>query len=191
MIAGDPQTLALESCISQAYANRGLLALGCFTVYVGGFRYGVDEPEATLLANSFDEVGRRIVSQGKHEVGFSLAPAAEIADAVIAGLYAETDEDESLFGLPRADFRSLLHARQIVWAPDGDEAFDDGSLILQFDIDDLVRVIGFRQAAGYVHAPETLRDITLPGQRFYDILRTWRQAFESDWGYRVGSDGNR
>jgi hypothetical protein len=191
VIAGDPQTLALKSCISQAYANRGLLALGCFTIYVGGFQYGVDEPEATLLANSFDEVGRRIVDQGEHGVDFSLAPAAEIADAVIAGIYAVTDEDESLFGLPRADFRSLLHARQIVWAPDGDAAFDDGSRILQFDIGDLVRVIGFRQASGYVHDPESLRDVTLPGKGFYDILCTWRQAFESDWRYRVGSDGSR
>jgi len=181
VIVGDTQTLALKSCITQSYPNRGLLALGCFTIYVGGFRYGVDDPEATLLANSFDEVGRRIVDQGKRKVAFSMAPAAEIADAAIAAVYADENDDELLFGLRRTDFRDLVYARRIVWAPDGAEAFDDGSRVLQLDVDDMVRVIGFRQASGYVHDPETLREIILQGERFYDILRTWRHKFEAEW----------
>jgi hypothetical protein len=60
MIVGEPQIFAIESGISRAYARLSLLALGFFVIHVGGRRYGVYEEEATMLANSFDEVRRRL-----------------------------------------------------------------------------------------------------------------------------------
>jgi hypothetical protein len=40
--------------------------------------------------------------------------------------------------------RDMIYSRHILWAPDGDAAFDDGSYILQFDVDERVRLIAFK-----------------------------------------------
>ncbi len=37
---------------------------------------------------------------------------------------------------------------KLMWAPDGDEAFDDGSYVLQIDSGSLVRLIGFKGTSG-------------------------------------------
>jgi hypothetical protein len=65
--------------------------------------------------------------------------------------------------------------------PDGDEAFDDGSFVLQFDVQDRVRLIAFRSGAGYVHDPDTLSDVWLPADDFYRVLEQWHQAFDREW----------
>ena len=45
-----------------------------------------------------------------------------------------------------------------MWAPDGDEPFDDASYVLQFDVKDRVRLIAFKSSEGYLHDPATLSD---------------------------------
>jgi hypothetical protein len=68
-----------------------------------------------------------------------------------------------------------------MWAPDGDEAFDDGSYVLQFDVEDRVRLIAFRSGEGYVHDPATLSDVWLPSDDFYGVLQEWLQSFDREW----------
>jgi hypothetical protein len=65
MMIGNPGIFAIESEISRAYERLGLRALGFFVLHVGGRRYGVYEPEATMLANSFDDVQERIASAAR------------------------------------------------------------------------------------------------------------------------------
>ena len=48
MIVGDTQVFAIESEITEAYASLGLRALGFFVIHVGGSRYGVYDPNATM-----------------------------------------------------------------------------------------------------------------------------------------------
>jgi hypothetical protein len=47
--------------------------------------------------------------------------------------------------MSEAQFTKTLHSNSLVWAPDGDEAFDDSSNVLQFDIADPVRLIAFKR----------------------------------------------
>jgi len=68
-----------------------------------------------------------------------------------------------------------------MWAPDDDEAFDDGSYVLQFDVEGRVRVIAFRSTEDYVHDPATLSDVWLPIQGFYGVLSQWRDASVREW----------
>ena len=90
---------------------------------------------------------------------------------------------KSYFGIPLPDFRSLFYStsKDRMWAPDGDQAFDDGSYVLQFDVNERVRVIAFRGGKGYRHAPDTLSDVWLPIDDFYGILQHWHDAFETEW----------
>ncbi|HEY4258760.1 MAG TPA: Imm42 family immunity protein [Schlesneria sp.] len=179
MMIGDPATFAIESRIATAYDGSGIQALGLFVIHVGGFRYGVYQDDASMLGNSFDEVGSRLARRGQHTAPFAALDAAAIADAYRGALYCEVHEDHYL-GLPRQDFENLIYDHQITWAPDGDECFDDGSYVLQFDVGDRVRLIAFR-TVDWLHDPATLRDVWLATDDYYGILKRWQDAFQVEW----------
>ena len=181
MIIGNPSIIGIESSITRAYERLSFRALGSFVIHVGGRCYGVKSPDATLLANSFDEVERRVAMRGSHTVPFATeADAGIIADSFRNAIYAERQQ-ESYFGIPRSEFSRMIHSRNIVWAPDGDEAFDDGSYVLQFDIGNRVRLVAFKCGQGYLHDPTTLSDQWLAGDDFYHVLQHWHDAFEAEW----------
>ena len=52
MMFGIQEIFGIESGVAQAYERLSFRALGFFVLHVGGMRYGVFEPDATLLANS-------------------------------------------------------------------------------------------------------------------------------------------
>jgi hypothetical protein len=183
MMIGNTALFAIESGITQAYDRPSLRALGFFVIHIGGRRYGVYKPDATMLACSFDEVTARIAARGNHVASFALeANAGEIADAFQAAIYAE-EQDESYFGIPLIAFRNVFYheGMDVMWSPDGDAAFDDGSFILQFDVEDRVRLIAFSCNEPYRHDPTTLRDVWLPAMDYYRVLREWVAAFEAEW----------
>ena len=75
-------------------------ALGFFVLHVGGNRYGVKAPTATMLGCSYDAVVRRIARRDQHCVAFaSESSAARIADAVSGALYCEGRQSETFFGM--------------------------------------------------------------------------------------------
>ncbi len=183
MLVGDTSEFAIESCISIAYEELGARALGYFVIHIGGRCYGVREPDASWLACSFGTVEERIAKRGAHTAPFAdEADAGKIADAYRDAIYAPDQENEKFFGLPHSEFRDCFYSKSLVWAPDGDEAFDDWSHVLQFDVKDCVRLIGFRSCKeGYHHDPAALSDVWLEADKFYNILQTWRDSFEAEW----------
>lgn len=183
MLIGRPEIFAIESGITVAYESLGMLAWGYFAIHVGGRVYGVREPDATLLACSFGGVGDRLAACGRHTAPFSTEPdAAEIANAFRSAIYAEEQED-SYFGLSLSDFSNYfsMQFQNLVWAPDGDEAFDDSSYVLQFDVQDRVRLIAFKCTPDSRHDPLTLADVWLPADVFYLTLAEWHEAFDREW----------
>ena len=61
------------------------------------------------------------------------AKAATIVAAVRGAVYELGRQSESFLGLPAKKFNELLVTSEVMWAPDGDAAFDDGGHVLQFD----------------------------------------------------------
>jgi Immunity protein 42 len=181
MIIGDQSVFAIESGITHAYERLSFRALGFFVIHINGRRYGVHSPNATMLACSFDEVGNRITRRGSHIASFATEPDAdEIANAVCHAIYASDQENTRFFGISRPEFHDLVYSNHLLWAPDGDEAFDDGSHVLQFDVKNRVRLIAFKNSEeGYDSS--TLNDMWFEGDKFYDILQRWRDAFETEW----------
>lgn len=116
-----------------------------------------------------------------------MSEGGKIADAFRDAVFAPDQEAASFFGMPQPVFHETLYARHLVWAPDGDEAFDDGSYVLRFDVGRQVRLIGFRRGDGNHHDPKTLRDVMIPADEFYGILAKWRALFLGEWasGTRV------
>jgi len=78
-----------------------LRALGFFLIYIDGQRYGVKKWDATMLANSFDEVGSRIARRGSHKPPFAMnANGDEVGYSIRRAIYDECAEDERFFGIP-------------------------------------------------------------------------------------------
>lgn len=185
MIAGDSSLFAIESGITKAYERLGLRAWGFFVIHIGGRSYGVRDPEATLLACSFDAVVERLARRGTHTAPFATEPdGGKIADAFREAEYAPAQRDKMFWGLSRTEFSEFFRSDRLLWAPDGDEAFDDSSFVLHFDVGDRVRLIAFRLRPwkeDYRHDPASLRDVWLEADAFYRILELWRVRFEAEW----------
>jgi hypothetical protein len=181
MIVGDRTGFAIESIITKAYSEVGLRALGLFAVHIRGCRFGVYDPEASLLANSFDAVQRRLASRGRHIARFSTNTGAEeIAKAVSFALYFECKGDR-LLGYDEKELAEMVYSRELLWIPDGDEAFDDGSYVVQFDVEDQVRLIAFNRLGSDPYDPATLTDFWLSADNFYGTLGEWQDQFVKEW----------
>jgi hypothetical protein len=180
MIVGNPRIFAIQSEITYAYER--LQALGFFVIHVMERCYGVNAPDGSMLGNSFDTVCSRIVDRGCHTASFALdADAGKIASSVSCAIYCDSDEDQLFFGMTKPQFTDLIYSNDLLWAPDGDEAFDDGSYVLQFDIGEMVRLIAFSRAINPIYDPESLREAWLSADEFYEILQNWRDNFKAEW----------
>jgi len=182
MTVGNDEIFAIEHGITCAYERPSFLALGYFNIHVGGVRFGVNEPDATAMANSVEEVSERIQRRGTHTAPFIAedASAAQIADSINHVIYAPDQEHRIFFGLSHRKFLDAIYRQHLIWAPDGDEAFDDGSTVIHIDVDDRVRLVAFR-TIGYDHDPKTLRELWISSDSFYKVLSNWRDAFQRDY----------
>lgn len=180
MTVGDTSTFAIESEITRAFEKPSWRGLGFFVIHVAGQSYGIKSPGQSMLACSFDEVGRRITERGTHQAPFAEAGAIEIADAYASAVYLDASGNETYFGMTKGQFTKTLCSNSLVWAPDGDEAFDDSSYVLQFDVGDRVRLIAFKRPNSLVD-PARLREVWLSSDAFYDALGEWRDTFMAEW----------
>lgn len=158
------------------------MALGFFTLIIQGRRFGVQEEDATMLANSYGEVCRRIAGRGRHTAPFGgTGNPYEIASSVVGVVYDEPPEMEGPLRKGYDELTDLVYKNRLVWAPDGDEAFDDGSHVLQLDVGDEVRLIAFKRFDDRPFDPVSLVDQRLSIDEFYSILEDWRDGFVSEW----------
>lgn len=181
MIIGDPSTFAIESGTTRAYERLSFRALGYFLIHIRGHCFGVRAQDASMLACSLGEVESRIARRGSHTAPFVTESGGDIADAIRVAIYAPEEEERRLFGMSQAELSTILCSQHLIWAPDGDEAFDDGSSVLQFDAGDRVRLIGFRSGENCLYDPATLSDLWLDASVFYETLDQWRRSFLAEW----------
>lgn len=182
MIFGNPAEFAIESDLDAAYERLSLRALGYFQIHIAGRTFGVLGPEATILASIYEETRTRISRRGVHTAPFSsMERTGSIADELLAALFAPNPERRDFLGMPREELSAFVYENQLMWAPDGSEAFDDGSFGLQFDVGDRVRLIGFRCDEKYQHLPDSLGDAWLGADQYYETLRSWCMWFDSKW----------
>jgi hypothetical protein len=178
MIFGNPSAFAIETEISQVFPSLSLRALGYFVIYLKNKCYGVRSLDATMLACTFDEIYNRISLRGKHKAPFSSEKESrKIAESINFALYADNQEEKSFFNLTHSEFCSIVHGNKIIWAPDGDEAFDDDSFVFQFDINESVRLIACRFKDDFSCDTDSLADITIKADEYYDILQRWHDWF--------------
>jgi hypothetical protein len=182
MIVGNPSIVAIESRITLAYSSLSQRALGFFNIHISGQRYGIKRSDATLLACSFDAVRQRISRRGDHISPLASEDnARKLSDVVCMAIYSDECEEQFFKGMSCNYIRQHIHAHELIWAPDGDSAFDDGSHVLQFDANDKVRLIAFK-TTGIVSSPTTaVKEAWMNAEEYYAMLDTWQQRFEAEW----------
>lgn len=176
VLLGNTAEFAIESHIEVAYERPSALALGYFVLHLRNCQFGVKAADATLLACSRDEVITRLKHRGQHVAPeLSSVNANSIAQAYLNARFA------GLEGELETAIRTTENADILVWAPDGDEAFDDGSNVLQFDVSDQVRIIGFRNIN---YEAKDIREVWMNAEAFYTLLADWTAAFDKEWQER-------
>ncbi|CAN5547304.1 hypothetical protein BH10PSE14_BH10PSE14_24680 [soil metagenome] len=181
MIVGDPGSFAIESAITEAFPSLGQRALGYFVIHVGGNSYGARAPDASMLACSFDEVRERLERRGAHQIDYlSHVSASLIVEAFLDAIYRDTGRTD-YFGLSQAAFGDDVYAAEVQWAPDGDEAFDDSSYVLQFDLEDRVRLIAFRYMEDAGETAASITEEWIASDDFYGLLSNWSGMFAQEW----------
>jgi hypothetical protein len=95
MTIGDTSVFAIESEITRAFERLSWRGLGFFVIQAAGQSYGIKSPDQSMLACSFDEVGRRIDARGTHDAPFAEAAAVDIANAYTSAVYLDNDKNET------------------------------------------------------------------------------------------------
>lgn len=178
MLVGNKSSFAIEFNISLASAQESILAIGSFLVWVAGNQYGIDRPDASAMGCSVDEVVQRIRDHGKHVAPFScIADGRRIGKEVVTAIYID-DMRSNYLGVEASEFFRILNYSHVQWVPDGGESFDDGSIILQFDNNDQVRLIAFKRSYNEeVILENTFRDISIEMGVFYKTAERFVEIF--------------
>ncbi|MFB4386418.1 Imm42 family immunity protein [Agrobacterium sp. LR_9] len=170
MFVGNPQKFAIESEISEAYASESQFGLGYFNIHILGKRYGVCKHDASLLGCSYSEVVQRVERRGEHTIRFDgRSDGYGIVKGFLDAYYGERVDPEAV---------DEILLQRILWAPDGDAAFDDGGHVFHFDVCDKVRLLGCVNNQG---EPEQFAELWLQADDFYGVLIAWRDAFFESW----------
>lgn len=188
MIVGDPRSFAIESSITLAFPKLSQRALGYFLIHIGGNQHGEKRRDASMLACSFDGVGERLARRGMHE----MRCVSDVGAALIVRAFLDANFDneprDSYFGLAPSAFKAAVQDSNVQWAPDGDAAFDDGSYVLQFDVDDRVRLIGFQNKTYPADTHRSVSEQWIDSDLFYGILSRWRELFTGEWSSSLLKD---
>lgn len=181
MVIGDKNEFAIETEMFKAYESLGFLAGGFFVIYINGFCYGVRELDATMLACSYNEVKFRLSKRGTHTFPFlSKLSTKAIVWAHLNACWRYPGP-KKILGFEPDDLLNYFAKKEISWAPDGDEAFDDGSKVLQFDDENYVRLIGYQYLNSKRKLFGTVNEIILSSDRYYNVLSQWVETFDEIW----------
>ena len=181
---GVPGIFSLETeipNISNIVVNSSWVANGKLLVGVNDLIFGVDEDEASGLACSYDEICKRVMRKGffvnELVLKYSAIRIVLARQIVEFGLELESYTDPDAFLICE-----LLYSNDNNWIPDGDAAFDDGSVIIHFDRGDQVYLIAFKASSELADIQSTLTELTIPATQFYSTLEAWRDKFEEICG---------
>ncbi|WP_374334534.1 Imm42 family immunity protein [Leeia sp.] len=178
MIFGDKNKFGVELSIDCYCISDGLMAVGKLLIYINGRKYGVDEPDATYLACSYNVIKEIVANRRRHCVPYvEDMSSSDIVSCFVWSVYAIPYGRNDWGGdfLKRLD--DDLYKIGCVWAPDGDRAFDDGSHVLIFDVGEMVRLVAFVNSDDEAVISSSLEELVIDADEFYGVLRGWVTGF--------------
>ncbi|NIJ64636.1 hypothetical protein FHR20_001567 [Sphingomonas leidyi] len=158
------------------------MGIGYFLIHVGGKQYGVKKPRACVMGNSYNEIVSRISQEGEHRLSFSSKiDSKELSIYIANSIYNRGFEGGVIPAQWSKEIDDSLYANALMWAPDGDSAFDDGSHIVQVDDEQRVRITAFVNAETQGEFENSISDVILGQETFYETLGAWAREFDGQW----------
>ena len=172
IVSGDRDFFAIEAGISEVCPDS-LIALGYFTIFVGGASFGLMERDATALGPAYRDARSRLSNAGRHGFAYSSEPdGRKLICAIESALNDEEGSGTTYYGVDGETFTAGIGESRIGWHWCCSQAFDDGSSVWHFDCGDQVRLIAENDRA--------FRDKVVPSSLFYGVLSEWVANFERE-----------
>ncbi|MBB4100454.1 hypothetical protein GGR46_004026 [Sphingomonas kyeonggiensis] len=182
ILVGNPEMLAIESCVDEFVAQKSQMGIGYFLIHVGGRQYGVKKPRACVMGNSYNEIVSRISQDGKHILNSSSKiDSKELSIYILNSIYNRGFEGGVIPSQWSKEIDDNLYANALIWAPDGDSAFDDGSHVVQVDDGQFARITAFINAETQDEFENSISDVILRRETFYETLGAWAREFDGQW----------
>ena len=169
MIVGDRSRFAVEIELHPDSPKSISTGFGLYRFWIADQPYGRSAPDASCLAASCDALRERLGQRGHHDAtGMPTGNPLGILERAYWLIYRVTDVH---IASRQASAQEVAQARRLMMAPDGDEAFDDGSFVVQWDDRGVVGL-----AAGLVGEGDgpmivdPVRSIRLGTVDFYDVV---------------------
>lgn len=186
--SGNRSIFGIESGVFEFIENPNQLGIGYFIIQMDGKEFGVKKERATILGNSYWEIKARLARKGRHTISFGeVASAAAISCSIANIIYNRHFKSEILNAEEIDELVRKLYENDLVWAPDGDSAFDDGSHIIQIDCENYVRLICFNNDETEDATLNSIVDLKISSLEYYGILADWRAQFSQNWTSHFGS----
>lgn len=182
MLFGNKEKFAIEFEVKEIYHDKRFIGDGFFVVYIDGFMYGRKEDDAT----SFGAI--RGTLRESHDSFFHLKnPFFHYKDFETCDKYYDCSyrlvnryTEDNL-----KDFRDVYKIgyehngeRFIVSWAQMEEAFDDGSFVLQLNEGDSVRLLGFKTSDDETYNIENVHGAIIQKEKFSSIIQEVIQELE-------------
>lgn len=180
MLFGDKKVFGIEFEVKELYHNKSFIGDGFFVVYIDGFMYGIREDDASSFGAILWTLKESCSSFIHMKNPFNNFEDFEICDKFYDANYrsenrypekTKMDYDCTYLVKPGCDERdgNLANRFLIYWAQ-MEEAFDDGSFILQINEEKYIRILGFKASANY--DVENVHSAKVPIEDFFSTLQS-------------------
>ena len=173
MVLGNTNRFAIEVNVNNLFHDE-YIGEGNFIVHINNFSYGLREEYATVYLCIIDILKNFHLEFKNTDLGLEKFSKNEIAMYHYMQKYGEVDSTE----YDKFLLQKTQHLTE--WLPES--AFDDGSHVLHFDVDEKVRLIGYKSCSIDEHfcvEESSVNEIFIPRIEFAEILRLTYEYLES------------
>lgn len=184
MLIGSIKRFAIEYTIREFYENN-FIGDGKFLVYINGIPYGQNRDDSTTFSCIIPELGKRIITRKITDKILRENGHAEIAHNYYDCFFAD-EPKTTYFGLSKKDFEKVIIENNCSW--NGmDEAFDDGSFILQINMNSTTtKLIGFKAISCFPVEIEKISTIEISVDVFNTTIQQFIESLKTDFVNNYG-----
>jgi hypothetical protein len=174
MIVGNKFEFAIEYTIQEFYQSN-FIGDGMFIIYIENIVYGKIDERQTTFSGIIPSLGRRAKEVNIVHDYLKNIDTMDLCDAWFQ--YSFQKENGTRID---ASVMKLISKYDIEWHT-MDEAFDDGSTVLQINEGNTVRLIGLKYDTNYSDYKKSINYISLPTNVFCNTIEMFIESIKSDF----------
>ncbi len=182
MLFGNKEKFAIEFEVKEIYHDKRFIGDGFFVVYIDGFMYGRKEDDATSFGCIRSTLKYFDVLQSPSKNPFNKYECYELCDKFYDTAYRmerryKEEEIKDFIKEAEITYDKRENCLLDYWTP-MEEAFDDGSFVLQLNEGDSVRLLGFKTSDDETYNIENVHGAIIQKEKFSSIIQEVIQELE-------------